>query len=422
MCKTAGTLLSALITLFLASSLSFGQDPGVLYSEEFLNNQRQWPEMNDMASLAKVKSGYYLIRNRHNEQRLILDIPVMLNTDSNFVIETTLKRKSGIRADGFGLAWGSNEEGYACSFTISANGSYEIGKWEDNKWQYRSRGNFNAIEKGNKFNTLTIKKIGTNCFFYVNKQLIIKIKSEKLKGNRVGFILYNRLTVLVDKIIVKGISTKKSSNLSNAIAIAPDSLNTGVKTKENSGFISKETEETNAAQIDSTEKTDSKNTDMKPKEAIDTAKTRKDKLIVPAKDERPKTSSLVFENEGSILIDHLLIDDRNIDIEDFFLSGNNNGSLNAGESVRVCIRLINNANVLNDVQLRIQALGIDPGFILTGTDKGFSFDHWEQADTKEICFGIYLSKQSNAPQLRLQLKVKSEEGVVFVPFGIRVTK
>ena len=205
-----------LLFVIMACTL-FSQPVDIVLKENFNNNQKEWDEYNTTSRLAKVWSNKYLLINRKNKIGLQSDIKVFIDQNKDFSIISRIAKMEGYNGDGYGLCWGKKDKDNCFTFTLSGNGIYEIGKWEHGNWLYIARGQSLFINKLNGSNKIEIRKIEDQLFFYINDSIVESQPFERFFGHRIGFVVYNKISVEVSSLIVRGTSSKPtSSSVSNA--------------------------------------------------------------------------------------------------------------------------------------------------------------------------------------------------------------
>ncbi len=360
-------------------------------SENFDGPNSGWETINDIAYLSKMVDGDYFIRNRHNENWYITDKLAKFNPDSNFIIEALIKKEGGINHDGFGISWGRKNGHNAYSFTIASNGNFEIGKWDGNKWVYLTRQETDLINRGKRENKLKIHKKNDEYRFFINDSLVDIKKYEPLKGTKVGFIIYNRISIAVKTLKVKGTpSVKHMSDISSA-------RRTNVPAQDTSML----------------------------EEAIDTITTVEQVPVVAAASETPKEilpqakvtqtpkRKIKIESDGRLIVSSIEIDDVSANDRASYNVGNGNAKLEKGEAVTVKLELINNGALITNDKIVVEAAG--KGFMLVHPTNTFKVLKLDQSDVVKIEFDIFVARKYQGSTAPLSLRLEgSTKGVISI--------
>jgi len=197
--------LYLLIIAFIAYLSSYSQQVTTVLSDNFSNNDNEWLTVNSNSHRAKIANNVYSIHNKLKNGSFAVTKEVDINPENDFTIEASIKRKKGFEDDGYGLTWGRFDNGNNFSFTISENGGFEIGKWENDVWQNMVKSTkSNYIKNEDKFNLLSIQKNNNTISFYINNRIVAELPFENFFGNKIGFIVYHNMLVEVSYIRISG--------------------------------------------------------------------------------------------------------------------------------------------------------------------------------------------------------------------------
>lgn len=388
MCKNAKFLIVIVLFVLSAQTEVTGQTMVTVFSESFKNNHNKWNEINSFEHLAAILKDGYFIRNRYNEQYFITDKQIKFDTDSNFVIETTIKKKAGINRDGFGLSWGRKNGHNAYSFTLASNGSFDIGKWDEDKWVYLVSKKCEFINRGKKENKLKVEKKGDIYNFYINDKWVETKPAEPIEGSKVGYIIYNQISILVSSLKVTG---KPTETLGSAISSAkrvvqtePDSAN----------------EQTITGQ---------------PIIVPEVTKESEVNKQVP----QSKANKANFETAdgASILVTEAKVFDKTGDYKNSYILGNGNGQLERGEAVKVTLTVFNNSDLIQNGSVTVQQPR-KSGYMLSNTVNEFTISNFDQADMMKLEFELFVAKNFSGSKVQLQLLVQSKEGTHKIPLSL----
>lgn len=181
--KTRSFLFAFIILMIGYNSLA--QQEFVL-NEEYNNNYNGWNEQSGKEAYSKIKNGKYVCEIESGIFFLDQLITVNLNSNRDFVIESTMTKKSGDVS--YGITWGADGVGSRYNFVISSSGSYSIHKWTNYDVSFYANSITSYAIKGNYSpNKLSIKKEGGYLKFYVNDTYLQDLPFEPFFGQKFGF-------------------------------------------------------------------------------------------------------------------------------------------------------------------------------------------------------------------------------------------
>jgi hypothetical protein len=210
--KSPGKIQVFLLMGFCLSARLGGQtvwDPKVYHSisaeektalllDNFDDNRYNWGlGQADNDWLEKIADGKLIFQsfNANAKEDLIkFEIP----SDRDFEIETSIRFKQGDTARFFGLQWGkSSDYNNQYDFLISGNGLVSIDKFSGEFFDYLPPVPSEYLKPGH-FNTLTIRKINTSYYFFVNEELIHTMPFKPFFGPYFGFQVGEHSAIEVD--------------------------------------------------------------------------------------------------------------------------------------------------------------------------------------------------------------------------------
>lgn len=217
-------ILSTLFLSFLFLT-QYSQDT-ISFKDDFDDNKNNWAIKNNDTQVLEIKNGKYYYENK-GTGGLWTYKNMFIDPSKDFSIETTLTQTSGDDNSGFGLVIGLDNGDNYCVFNITSTKFFKVYEYQDTKnTELSPWTKSDVIKPMNEPNKLTIRKTGSNMFFYVNDVEVFKTSSPPLKGSQYGIIIQNIKTVLIDNFIVK-------QNISSKINLVKN-LGTGI-VKENMG-------------------------------------------------------------------------------------------------------------------------------------------------------------------------------------------
>ncbi|MEA3445802.1 MAG: hypothetical protein U9R19_13875 [Bacteroidota bacterium] len=446
------------------------QTEGIVLNEKFENNRRNWDDYNTSSRLAKVWKNKYLLITRKNKIGLLTDIEVPLDQNYNFSISTTLTKLEGHDGDGYGLCWGKKDKDNCFTFTLSGRGFYEIGKWENGKWQYISRRENLCINKWEAENKVEVRKKGERILFLINDSLVENQPFEKFFGKRIGFVVYNKIEVEASNLLVKGTSTKPGpseiSNMRRKI----------VKKKVDNLEISKlHFEATNGSNKLSNPgkghiKFKLKNLNNKESrelklwincmEKIQRVSFPDEFIIAPMPGNstieisiplqttnnfissvqklrlqivdsyglvaRPQQINIELKENlpGRIIIEKIEINDTSEDTGGSFIYGNGNNIPEPGEAIQVTISIKNTGEKLNDLKAKIYEEKYSPHLALDKKGKEYFLGDIKKGESLKITFDFFSSKAYILDEIPFNVRFTENGGTYYKEqnLGLKMNK
>ncbi len=435
------------------------QPSEVILRENFRNNNHNWDEYNTSFRLAKVWKDNYLLITRKRKIGLFTDIEVPLDQNNNFSISTTLRKVEGHHGDGYGLCWGKKDKDNCFTFTLSGKGMYEIGKWEHGNWQYVARHECLYINKWDATNKLEIKKIDDRILFLINDSIVERQPFEKFFDNRFGFVIYNRMSVEVSELIIRGTSTKPASSEISNMRKNPfqkefanleirnirfeASNNSQQLTNPGRGNIifslynpnNKESHGVKVwpACLSKTQRISipleyvvgsiAGNSSVEvsiPVTPQDNFKASSQDIRIQVVDRfgaisRPGNINIELNEiqPARITISKYHINDQNQDIEGSFTYGNGNGIPEPGEAIRAGVTIINTGTILHNMKAKIFESKYDPNLALVENGKEYFLGDIKQGESKTITFDFFSSKAYKKNEIPINIRFWESGGGYF---------
>jgi hypothetical protein len=199
--KNMKTFFLVIIFTILVEVL-FSQN--IILNEEFKNNNNNWTVTKTEEYVQKIKKGKYFLKHISETGNFYSWITCNFEENSEFVIEASFKKISGVLNNGYGIIWGGKDLSNHYEFQISGDGHYRIDKVENSKrievlaWTKSTLINQGDGEK----NILSIKRIGTDIHLYINNTYVNYVKFSKFYGDNLGFVISQNQKISVDYIKV----------------------------------------------------------------------------------------------------------------------------------------------------------------------------------------------------------------------------
>lgn len=175
----------------------------IIYHNNFDTQQPGWGYYNDVSKTGFTQNGKYTLVNK-NVSYSIAAIPVNIDYNRDFSIETTVTHISGINNYPIGITFGGSDLLNLYYFVIAPSGSFIVratnkGASVDLKpWTPST-----AIRTGDNVpNKLRVAKIGPDMVCYINDVEATRLTFYQPFGNQTGFLVQNMQTAAFDYLTV----------------------------------------------------------------------------------------------------------------------------------------------------------------------------------------------------------------------------
>ncbi len=157
-----------------------------------------------------IEGGHLIFQSLTDKAKEDL-LPVIIDQNRNFEIETSIRFVVGKMDKGYGLQWGKAINPMKqFDFLLTGAGHFTIDKYTGEFIDYIP---FTLSDKVNRYtyNKLTIRKVSDMYYFFINEKLIHSMPFEPFFGNLVGFQVAENSTIMVDNIDIAYLDNKKES-------------------------------------------------------------------------------------------------------------------------------------------------------------------------------------------------------------------
>lgn len=184
-----------------------------LYAEEFSDNSKGWQTGTFTNAVERIENGYMYLKTLKDEA-IVEYQTIKIDQSKDFEISARIKFVQGNELDFVGLLWGKSADGNAYKFGFSGDGeSYRIsnykssGEWKDiAQWTDHP-----AVRAKNSYNEMTVRKVGSTLYFFLNTQLVHQCVFLPFYGNQVGVQAGRMSLIHVDFLRVHYIEQGSSS-------------------------------------------------------------------------------------------------------------------------------------------------------------------------------------------------------------------
>ncbi len=154
-----------------------------------------------------IEGGHLIFESLTNKPKEDL-IPVIIDQNRSFEIETSIRFVEGQMDKGYGLQWGKAANPMKqYDFLLTGAGHFTIDKYTGEFTDYVP---FTISPKVNRyaFNKLTVRKVADKYYFFLNENLVHTMPFEPFFGNLIGFQVAENSTIRVDNIDVAYLDKK----------------------------------------------------------------------------------------------------------------------------------------------------------------------------------------------------------------------
>ena len=167
------------------SDYSYSDKETILF-DSFNDNDNNWSTYSNDNYTREIYDGDYFINNKKTSGTLTSLIPVNINENDNYEIEARISRVYGDKKSLLiSLIWGGNNSNKNF-FGFTGDKSYRISKYENSKYTaYKDWTDSSYLES--ESNLLTIRKVGSKMYFFINKRYVHNRYVKSFYGNEIGF-------------------------------------------------------------------------------------------------------------------------------------------------------------------------------------------------------------------------------------------
>lgn len=170
----------------------------LIYYNAFSNGESSWRNYDDQVSNARIEGGKYLLTHKQHFSTVVAQ-QVTVDYNRNFAVQTTFSHVSGSALFPAGLAFFGLDPLNTYFFCISANGSFQVGKFDRGQtyalinWTMST-----AILQGNAPNKLRIEKLQDKNKFFINGVQVAELPPLQPFGDHFGPVVMEQQTAAFD--------------------------------------------------------------------------------------------------------------------------------------------------------------------------------------------------------------------------------
>lgn len=183
----------------------------LVFFDDFVDNHFNWNLQSSISAMQKIEnSNFYLssLSPAHGESSVR---NVYILQQKNYEIETRIKLLRGDTEQNNGLIWGSSLNYEKFTFGISRNG-YSINQNATSICE-RVPNMPSELIIPTEYNTLTVRKVGTNFYFFLNENLVHSMSFKYFLVNSIGFMTDVESSIAVDYLRITYLPDNPEQNL-----------------------------------------------------------------------------------------------------------------------------------------------------------------------------------------------------------------
>jgi uncharacterized protein (TIGR02145 family) len=225
--------ISSIHLSYIARSNSNTGD--IIYYDDF-STDKGLKANNDGYSKGVYNYKYYQLSSESNIYLGELPLNKYINQSKDFQIEATMKFVSGRDNNGNGIRWGKSGSNYFY-FQFSGNGQFSIGKRVNNQWVDLLPWTKSSYVNTLNYNKLTIRKISSRYYFFINENLVHECYFETFYGDE--NCLYSNInsTVHISNINITYFKANLKKNEIENLSATSTTYNPSFTTKQNKSVI-----------------------------------------------------------------------------------------------------------------------------------------------------------------------------------------
>jgi hypothetical protein len=179
----------------------------VLFREDFDTNRHNWPILDKPEARLDIHEGRYIVEHRRAAGAWLTWRPVPIDAADDFIIETLVRHRGGVRGHPYGLVWGLKDTANFQYFEISGRGSWLAGELKEGKWRnWRDWTIARAIHPVEP-NRLSVLRVREDLFLLANGTVMARVPFMRLGGANLGFRVQGAQTMGADWLSVRRLAT-----------------------------------------------------------------------------------------------------------------------------------------------------------------------------------------------------------------------
>lgn len=180
------------------------------FHDAFNSNVNDWSTGSSGNSSGSISNGAYTWKSYAEKSAWTTHKKISIDETRDFEIEAKIKYVTGSTTSGIMLEWGkSNSNSDNFNFEFNANGKFWIGRYYDKDYVASKSWTYSSHINKYDYNTMTIRKLGANYYFFINEQHVHTMPFQAFYGDKIGFTAPAKTTIKIDDLRISYLDDKK---------------------------------------------------------------------------------------------------------------------------------------------------------------------------------------------------------------------
>ncbi|MBO3699208.1 hypothetical protein [Roseivirga sp. E12] len=227
--QISNTITSSAVSAKTYNSYNAG-DMTKVYREDFSQPNTKWEVYRSGSRMGKIHDGVLDWISMNNSAQMIWHTLDDMNWSRDWQIEARVKFVTGKENSSNDLIWNIAEDGKnKYHFGFTGQGKYVFSKKVGSEYQSIVPFTASDLVNTSQFNKITIRKQGTNYYYFFNERLLTTKSYHTVTSDKVGFMVAPNTTIQIDYLDVSYLKPKSSVTTSTSIPSGKNYV--GVMTK-----------------------------------------------------------------------------------------------------------------------------------------------------------------------------------------------
>ncbi|MEM6763729.1 MAG: caspase family protein [Bacteroidota bacterium] len=172
------------------------QDKFAVFFDEFEDNRNRWILESNSLKM-RIRDGEFVCESP-KPLTYLKRRTIPMNHRGNYEVEIRIRFESTSSNSLTGLTFGRDLKGNEYNFYFTPSGRYRISRYYEGQTFNIQKWAFSKELIGHAYNTLTVRKVSSNWYFFINQKLVANTQSDELFGNDYGFTIGGNTVIEVD--------------------------------------------------------------------------------------------------------------------------------------------------------------------------------------------------------------------------------
>jgi len=165
--------------------------------DEFEDNRNKWNLESKYLEM-RIENGDYFYCNNLRDTPYPKRKSFVFDRNGDYEVEIRMRFVRGISTSPMGLIFGGDSKGNIFNFYFTPQGEYKISQY----YNYRTRDLKSWMHEKSiqqySMNTLTVRKVGNEWYYFINRELVYRTKAIPLFGTDFGFLISGKTAAEID--------------------------------------------------------------------------------------------------------------------------------------------------------------------------------------------------------------------------------